>query len=42
MDPVTKFTKEGWGNLCDTLDTNLQRVGIEVRSGPARSSSGWR
>jgi prepilin-type N-terminal cleavage/methylation domain-containing protein len=32
MDPVTKFTKEGWGNLCDTLDTNLQRVGIEVRS----------
>jgi prepilin-type N-terminal cleavage/methylation domain-containing protein len=31
-DPVTKFTQEGWGNLCDTLDTDLQRVGIEVRS----------
>ncbi len=32
MDPVTKFTEEGWGDLCDTSDTNLQRVGIEVRS----------
>ena len=32
MDPVTKFTEEGWGNLCDTSDTNLQRIGIEVRS----------
>ena len=32
MDPVTKFTEEGWGDLCDTLDTDLQRVGIEVRS----------
>ena len=32
MDPVTKFTEEGWGDLCDSLDTNLQRIGIEVRS----------
>lgn len=32
MDPVTKFTEEGWGDLCDSADTNLQRVGIEVRS----------
>jgi len=32
MDPVTKFTEEGWGDLCDSPDTNLQRVGIEVRS----------
>ena len=32
MDPVTKFTSEGWGALCDTNDTNLQRIGIEVRS----------
>ena len=32
MDPVTKFTEEGWGDLCDTSDTNLQRIGIEVRS----------
>jgi len=32
IDPVTKFTEEGWGDLCDTSDTNLQRIGIEVRS----------
>lgn len=32
MDPVTKFTAEGWGDLCDATDTNLQRIGIEVRS----------
>ncbi len=32
IDPVTKFTEEGWGDLCDASDTNLQRVGIEVRS----------
>lgn len=32
MNPVTKFTAEGWGDLCDTSDTNLQRVGLEVRS----------
>ena len=32
MDPVTKFAEEGWGNLCDSSDTNLQRVGMEVRS----------
>ena len=32
MDPVTKLTDEGWGNKCDSEDTNLQRIGIEVRS----------
>ena len=32
IDPVTKFTEEGWGLLCDTSDTNLQRIGIRVRS----------
>ena len=32
MDPVTKFTEEGWGALCDAEQTNLQRIGIEVRS----------
>lgn len=32
MDPVTKLTDEGWGDQCDSLDTNLQRIGIEVRS----------
>jgi prepilin-type N-terminal cleavage/methylation domain-containing protein len=32
MDPVTKLTEEGWGLLCDTADTDLQRIGIEVRS----------
>ena len=32
IDPVTKFTEEGWGDLCDASDTNLQRIGIEVRS----------
>jgi prepilin-type N-terminal cleavage/methylation domain-containing protein len=32
MDPVTKFTEEGWGDLCDASDTNLQRIAIEVRS----------
>jgi prepilin-type N-terminal cleavage/methylation domain-containing protein len=32
FDPVTKLTEEGWGDACDAADTNLQRVGIEVRS----------
>ena len=32
MDPVTKFTEEGWGDLCDASDTNLQRIAIQVRS----------
>ena len=32
MDPVTKLTDEGWGDQCDSLDTNLQRIGIQVRS----------
>jgi len=32
MDPVTKLTDEGWGIKCDSEDTNLQRIGIEVRS----------
>ena len=32
MNLTTKFTEEGWGDLCDASDTNLQRVGIEVRS----------
>lgn len=32
FDPVTKLTDEGWGDTCDATDTNLQRVGIEVRS----------
>ena len=32
MDPVTRLTDEGWGDKCDSLDTNLQRIGIQVRS----------
>lgn len=32
MDPTTKLTDEGWGDLCDSVDTNLQRIEIEVRS----------
>ena len=32
MDPTTKLTVEGWGSKCDSGDTNLQRIGIEVRS----------
>ena len=32
FDPVTKLTQQGWGDGCDAADTNLQRVGIEVRS----------
>jgi type II secretory pathway pseudopilin PulG len=36
MDPTTKLTEEGWGDLCDSADTNLQRIGIEVRSEDGR------
>lgn len=36
IDPSTGIGTESWGNVCDSGDTNLQRVSIRVRAEDGR------